>query len=138
MEVLDSVRCPRFVGRYMDGVKVGPSPLDVQRRLMAAGMRPVSNVVDASNYVMVELGKPVHTFDAAAVADGHIIVRDAVAGERLETLDHVGRDLDPETLLIADRATGRWALPASWAAPRVRGLRRNDGGRSSSRPSSTP
>ena len=102
VEVLDVVRCPRFVARYMDGITVGPSPPEVQRRLMAAGLRPVSNVVDASNYVMVELGKPVHTFDAAAVADGHIVVRDAVAGERLETLDHVQRELDPETVLIAD------------------------------------
>jgi phenylalanyl-tRNA synthetase beta chain len=76
-------------------------------RLLAAGMRPVSNVVDASNYVMLELGKPIHTFDAAAVArdpDGRasLVVRRAAAGERLETLDHVERTLDPETLVIAD------------------------------------
>ena len=72
-------------------------------RLLAAGQRPISNVVDASNYVMVELGKPIHTFDAAAVHDGRIIVRRATQGERLETLDHVVRELDPETLLIADQ-----------------------------------
>ncbi len=64
-----------FVGRYVEGVTVAPSPWDVQRRLIAAGVRPISNVVDASNYVLMELGKPVHTFDAAAVSDGHIIVR---------------------------------------------------------------
>ncbi len=86
---------------------VGPSPDAVQMRLMAAGIRPISNVVDASNYVMVELGKPIHTFDAAAVArDGSgrasLLVRLAAAGERLATLDHVDRALDPETLLIAD------------------------------------
>src|SRR5262249_23629461 len=71
------------------------------------GQRPVSNVVDASNYVMLELGKPIHTFDAAAVhagPDGRatIVVRRATDGERLETLDHVERTLGPDTLLIAD------------------------------------
>ncbi len=71
-------------------------------RLQAAGMRPVSNVVDASNYVMLELGKPTHTFDGAAVHDGTIIVRRAILGERLETLDHVVRELTPDTLIIAD------------------------------------
>lgn len=94
--------CPRFVGRWIDGVRVGPSPDRVQMRLLAAGMRPVSNVVDASNYVMLELGKPIHTFDAAAVTDGRIIVRRARAGEAIETIDHELRTLDPETLCIAD------------------------------------
>jgi phenylalanyl-tRNA synthetase beta chain len=68
---------------------------------MAAGMRPVSNVVDASNYVMLEMGKPIHTFDAAAVPGGHLVVRLAEDGERLETLDHVERVLASDTLLIA-------------------------------------
>ncbi len=102
VEVRDPDLCPRFVGRWMGGVRVGPSPDRVQMRLMAAGLRPVSNVVDASNYVMLELGKPIHTFDAAAVHDGRIIVRRATAGERIETLDHVARTLDPDTLVIAD------------------------------------
>jgi len=94
--------CSRFVGRIVSGVAIGPSPDRVQMRLRAAGMRPISNVVDASNYVMLEMGKPTHTFDAAAVHDRTIVVRRARAGERLETLDHVVRDLDPETLVIAD------------------------------------
>jgi phenylalanyl-tRNA synthetase beta chain len=99
--------CPRFVGRWVAGVTVGPSPDGVQMRLLAAGMRPVSNVVDATNYVMLELGKPTHAFDAGAVArDGSgrtaLVVRRARLGERLETLDHVDRPLGPETLLIAD------------------------------------
>ena len=94
--------CPRFVARWVGGVRVGPSPDLVQMRLLAAGQRPISNVVDASNYVMIELGKPIHTFDAAAVHNGRLVVRRAVAGERLETLDHVSRELDPETLVIAD------------------------------------
>ncbi len=96
--------CPRFVGRWVGGVTVGPSPDLVQMRLIAAGQRPVSNVVDVSNYVMLELGKPIHTFDAGAVREGHLVVRLAREGERLETLDHVERELTTETLLIADPA----------------------------------
>ncbi len=105
VDVLDPDLCPRFVGRWVSDVRIGPSPDAVQMRLLAAGHRPISNVVDASNYVMVELGKPIHTFDAAAVHDGRIIVRRATAGEPFETLDHVKRELDPDTLVIAD-ATG--------------------------------
>jgi phenylalanyl-tRNA synthetase beta chain len=107
--VEDPVLCTRFVGRYVEGVHVGPSPWDVQRRLIAAGVRPISNVVDTSNYVLMELGKPIHTFDADAVHDGRIVVRSARVGERLETLDHVVRELTPEALLITD-ATGPLAL----------------------------
>ena len=102
VEVVDADLCPRFVGRWVSGVRIGPSPNWVQMRLMAAGQRPISNVVDASNYVMIELGKPIHVFDGAAVRDGRIIVRRATLGERIETLDHVERTLDPETLIIAD------------------------------------
>ena len=102
VEVEDAALCPRFVGRWVDGVSVGASPLAIQMRLLAAGQRPISNVVDASNYVMLELGKPIHTFDAAAVRGGRLVVRRARAGERLETLDHVVRDLTADTLLIAD------------------------------------
>lgn len=106
VEVRDSGLCPRFVGRWVDDLTVGPSPDRVQMRLRAAGQRPISNVVDVSNYVMLELGKPIHTYDAAGVGerDGRrrIVVRRAEPGERLETIDHVARALDPETLLIAD------------------------------------
>jgi phenylalanyl-tRNA synthetase beta chain len=102
VEVREPGLCSRFVGRWVSGVTVGPSPDLVQMRLLAAGQRPVSNVVDVSNYVMLELGKPIHTFDAASVHEGRIIVRLAQPGERLETLDHVQRELDPEALLIAD------------------------------------
>lgn len=105
--VLEPGLCPRFVGRWLSDVRIGPSPHTIQSRLLAAGLRPVSNVVDASNYVMLELGKPIHTFDAAAVAreaggQARIVVRRATAGERLETLDHVVRTLDPDALVIAD------------------------------------
>jgi phenylalanyl-tRNA synthetase beta chain len=98
----DADLCPRFVGRRVAAVRIGPSPDRIQMRLLAAGMRPISNVVDASNYVMHELGKPIHTFDGDAVRDGRVIVRLARPGERLETLDHVDRELTPDTLLIAD------------------------------------
>ena len=105
--VEDSALCPRFVGRRVSGVRVAPSPEQVQRRLLAAGMRPVSSVVDATNYVMLELGKPTHAFDAGVVARDRagraaLQVRTARPGERLVTLDHVDRALVPETLLIAD------------------------------------
>jgi phenylalanyl-tRNA synthetase beta chain len=107
VDVEDPDLCSRFVGRWVSGVSIKPSPDRVQMRLIAAGMRPVSNVVDVSNYVMLELGKPIHTFDARAVARGEdgkatLIVRRARPDERLETLDHVERRLDPDTLLIAD------------------------------------
>jgi phenylalanyl-tRNA synthetase beta chain len=102
VEVAERDLCPRFVGRYLDGVRVAPSPFEIQVRLTAAGQRPLSNVVDATNYVMVELGKPTHVYDADRIAEGRILVRRAKAGERLETLDHVSRELGEETLVIAD------------------------------------
>ncbi len=102
VEIREPELCTRFVGRWISGAKIGPSPDTIQMRLQAAGMRPVSNVVDASNYVMLELGKPTHTFDGAAVHEGTIVVRLARPGERLETLDHVDRQLTPDTLIIAD------------------------------------
>lgn len=102
VEVREPTLCARFVGRYLDALTVGPSPLSVQLRLGAAGIRPVSNVVDATNYVMMEMGKPTHAFDAAAIHEEKLIVRLAGAGEVLETLDHVRRSLTPDTLLITD------------------------------------
>ncbi|HKF84609.1 MAG TPA: phenylalanine--tRNA ligase subunit beta, partial [Candidatus Limnocylindrales bacterium] len=107
VDVREPDLCSRFVARWVSSVSVEPSPDRVQMRLLAAGQRPISNVVDASNYVMLELGKPIHTFDAAAVhagADGRptIVVRRATTDERLETLDHVTRTLADDTLLIAD------------------------------------
>jgi len=102
VEIADKHLCPRFVGRYVDNLKIGPSPVKVQLRLAAAGTRPISNAVDASNFVMLEMGKPIHVFDAASVSGGTIVVRTAHDGEQLETLDHVQRTLTPDTLLIAD------------------------------------
>jgi len=94
---------PRFAARWFDGVANGPSPDWMQQRLLAAGMRPISAVVDVTNYVMHELGQPMHAYDADAVPDGQIVVRRAREGETLVTLDHVERRLDERMLVIADR-----------------------------------
>jgi phenylalanyl-tRNA synthetase beta chain len=99
---------PRFTARWFDAVRNGPSPEWMQRRLAAAGMRPISAVVDVTNYVMHELGQPQHAYDADHVSGGRIVVRRARDAERLETIDHVERVLDPSMLVIADeeRAIG--------------------------------
>ena len=103
VEVDDPVGCPRYLARIVHDVRLGASPVAAQVRLTAAGMRPVSNVVDATNYVMLELGQPMHPFDLALL-DGHaIVVRRAEEGERLVTLDGIERALVAEDLVIADR-----------------------------------
>jgi phenylalanyl-tRNA synthetase beta chain len=99
----DPEGCPRFTARYFVGVANGPSPAWMQQRLLAAGMRPISAVVDVTNYVMHELGQPMHAYDAASIPAGRIVVRRGRAGERLETLDHETRALDERMLVIADR-----------------------------------
>ena len=95
--------CPRFTAMLFEGVSNGPSPEWMQRRLVAAGMRPISAVVDVTNYVMHELGQPQHAYDADAIPGGELIVRRGRAGEQLETIDHVMRVLDEKMLVIADR-----------------------------------
>jgi phenylalanyl-tRNA synthetase beta chain len=99
--------CPRYVGAAAE-VRVGPSPGWVQRRLAALGVRPITNVVDITNYVLLELGQPMHAFDHARLADQAIVVRRAAAGERITTLDGKSRALTADMLVIADaaRATG--------------------------------
>jgi phenylalanyl-tRNA synthetase beta chain len=95
--------CPRYLARVIRGVDAhGDSPLHVQARLSASGMRPVSNVVDATNYTMLELGQPLHGFDMDLLAGPGIVVRRAGEGERLTTLDDVERVLSDEDLLICD------------------------------------
>ncbi|MCA1587598.1 MAG: phenylalanine--tRNA ligase subunit beta, partial [Chloroflexi bacterium] len=94
---------PRFAARWFEEVKNGPSPDWMQQRLLAAGMRPISAVVDVTNYVMHELGQPMHAYDGDAVPGGEIVVRRARDGETLVTLDHVERSLDERMLVIADR-----------------------------------
>ena len=100
--VEDPERCPRYIGRLFRDVQLGESPAWMKARLMGAGMRPISNVVDVTNYVMLALGNPLHAFDYDKLAGGRIVVRRARPGEKLETLDGTARDLDPEDLVIAD------------------------------------
>ncbi len=94
--------CPRFTARIYEGVRIGPSPPWLKARLMAAGQRPISNVVDITNYVMLLTGQPLHAFDLDRVAGGRLVVRRAHDGEPVETLDGAVRTLDSEMLLIAD------------------------------------
>lgn len=96
--------CPRFAARYFDAVSNRSSPDWMQQRLVAAGMRPVSAVVDITNYVMHELGQPMHAYSAVEIRGGTIVVRQARQDEELETLDHQLRLLDPRMLVIADAA----------------------------------
>jgi phenylalanyl-tRNA synthetase beta chain len=90
----DLERCPRYIGRLFRKVRVGESPAWLKARLVGAGMRPISNVVDVTNYVMLALGSPLHAFDHDKLAGGRIVVRRARPGEELETLDGTRRALD--------------------------------------------
>ncbi len=102
VEVCDADLCPRYTARVLRGLQVGPSPDWMRRRLEHAGVRPISNLVDVTNYVMLELGHPLHAFDLARLAGGRIVVRRAIGGERIRTLDGVERALDSDILVIAD------------------------------------
>jgi phenylalanyl-tRNA synthetase beta chain len=102
IEVRDPELCPRFTARLFEDVKLGPSPLWLKARLMAAGQRPISNVVDITNFVMLCSGQPMHAFDADLIAGGRLIVRRAGEGEKITTLDDVERTLDPDVCVIED------------------------------------
>jgi len=102
VEVTDPARCPRFVLTTVEGVAWRPSPAWLQRRLAAAGMRPIANLVDATNYGMIETGQPTHAYDAARVVGDRLVVRAARPGETLVTFDDVERRLDPDDVVIAD------------------------------------
>ncbi len=95
--------CPRFTARVFTDVKIGPSPLWLQARLAAAGQRPINNVVDITNYVMLLTAQPLHAFDLDQVPDGELVVRTAAEGEKMTTLDGVERTFDAETVLVCDR-----------------------------------
>jgi phenylalanyl-tRNA synthetase beta chain len=100
--VEDFEGCPRYIGRLFRNVQVGQSPVWVKARLLAAGMRPISNVVDATNYVMLALGNPLHAFDLKTLAGGKIVVRRARPDETIKTLDGIDRKLEESDLVIAD------------------------------------
>ncbi|HEU4703194.1 MAG TPA: phenylalanine--tRNA ligase subunit beta [Conexibacter sp.] len=95
-------RCKRFMARVLEDVRVGPSPAWLKARLMAAGQRPISNVVDVTNYVMLLAGQPLHAFDLDRVGGGRLVVRDGQPGDELETLDGELRRLDPDMVVICD------------------------------------
>jgi phenylalanyl-tRNA synthetase beta chain len=99
---VETARCARFAVRVFEEVKIGPSPTWLKWRLMAAGQRPISNVVDITNYVMLLAGQPLHAFDLDRVAGGRLTVRDGRAGDELETLDGELRTLDPDMVVICD------------------------------------
>jgi len=102
VEIADPDICLRFTARVFEDVKVGPSPLWLRQRLIAAGQRPIDNVVDITNYVMLLTGQPMHAFDLDKVRGAKIVVRKAGAGEKMTTLDDVERSFDPSMALVCD------------------------------------
>ena len=94
--------CPRYTARVLQDIKLGPSPLWMQRRLSLCGVRAINNIVDITNYVMLESGHPLHAFDYQLLQGGQIVVRSAAPGEGMATLDETERELDAESLVIAD------------------------------------
>ena len=103
IEIQDPDLCARYCGLVITGVKVAPSPAWLQERLQRIGQRPINNIVDITNYVLLELGHPLHAFDLRKLKGGRIVVRRARPGESIETLDGRLRELEPEMLVIADR-----------------------------------
>jgi phenylalanyl-tRNA synthetase beta chain len=102
IEIADTDLCSRYCASLVTGVKIGPSPQWMQQRIIAGGMRPISNVVDITNYVMLEYGQPLHSFDYSQIKGKKIIVRRARNDEVLYTLDGMKRDLNPNMLVISD------------------------------------
>lgn len=100
--VEDSLRCRRYLGRVIEGVSIAPSPEWLASRLRAAGQRPINNVVDVTNLVLLETGQPLHAFDLDKMKDNLVVVRTATAGEKIRTLDGEERSLDEDMLVIAD------------------------------------
>ena len=104
VEIKDADLCPRYAARIVRGAKIGPSPEWLVKRLEIIGQRPINNVADITNYVLHELGQPLHAFDLVKLSEHKIVVRRAARGESIKTLDGVERKLDPHMLVIADAA----------------------------------
>ena len=102
IDIEDGDLCPRYTARMVKNVKIAPSPRWMRERLRASGVRPINNIVDITNYVMLEYGQPMHAFDFSCVEGGHIIVRTAREGETIQTLDGNERKLTPSMLCICD------------------------------------
>ena len=102
VEIQDPDLCARYMGKIIKNVKVGPSPKWMQKKLIAGGVRPINNIVDITNYIMIEMGQPMHAFDVNTLEDQKIIVRTAQAGEKIKSLDGKERTLDESMLVIAD------------------------------------
>lgn len=102
IDIEDGDLCPRYTARMVKNVKIAPSPRWMRERLRASGVRPINNIVDITNYVMLEYGQPMHAFDFSCVEGGHIIVRTAHDGETIQTLDGNERKLTPSMLCICD------------------------------------
>lgn len=102
VEIENPTLCPRYVARAIKNVKIEPSPRWMRKRLRSAGIRPINNIVDITNYVMVEMGQPMHAFDIDTISNRKIIVRNAKENEKITTLDGVERNLDPSMLVISD------------------------------------
>lgn len=102
VEIKNPELCPRYIARVVKNVKIGPSPQWLRHRLTASGIRPINNIVDITNYVMLEMGQPMHAFDIDSISGNQIIVRNAYEGEMMNTLDGIERKLDPSMLVIAD------------------------------------
>ena len=102
VKVLNTQLCPRYTAKIIRNVKIAPSPRWMRERLRAQGVRSINNLVDITNFVMLEYGQPMHAFDLRYVTDNKIVVRNAVKGETITTLDGIERDLTPDMLVIAD------------------------------------
>lgn len=102
VEILDKEKCNRYMARGIKNVKIAPSPEWIQERLIAAGIRPINNIVDITNFVMIELGQPMHAFDKREIKSGKIVVDTAKEGEKFTTLDDVERQLNSDVLCIKD------------------------------------
>ncbi|MFO7569728.1 MAG: phenylalanine--tRNA ligase subunit beta [Smithellaceae bacterium] len=102
VKIIDADLCPRYTARMIQNVKIGPSPVWIKSRLEAAGLRPINNVVDVTNFVMLEMGQPLHAFDFRFLEEGRIVVRRSLAGEEFTSLDGKDRVLPEDTLLICD------------------------------------